>query len=101
MEMGLSFEIANDGLEGVEAFKKGSFDLILMDENMPNMNGIQATKKILELERQQGLKPTPIIAVTANALHGDKERFLAAGMCDYMSKPFDDEDLKRVFQTYL
>jgi PAS domain S-box-containing protein len=101
MEMGLSFEIANDGLEGVEAFKKGGFDLILMDENMPNMNGIEATKQILELERQQGLKSTPIIAVTANALHGDRERFLAAGMRDYMSKPFDDEDLKRIFHTYL
>lgn len=100
-EMGLSFDIANDGLEGVRAFEKGHYDLILMDENMPNMNGMEATAKIHALEKEKDLKPTPIVAVTANALHGDKERFLAAGMIDYISKPFDESDLKRVFAIYL
>lgn len=101
LEMGLSFDMANDGLEAVEAFKNSSYDLILMDENMPNMNGIQATHQIQAIEKEKGLNPTPIVAVTANALHGDKERFLEAGMIDYISKPFDDKDLKRTFKTYL
>ncbi|MDA7818202.1 ABC transporter substrate-binding protein [Sulfurimonas sp.] len=98
-ELGLDSEIANDGLEAIAAMEnENSYDLILMDENMPNMNGIEATKKIREMSR---CKNIPIIAVTANALKGDKEKFLAAGMSDYISKPIDAQKLENILRKYL
>ncbi len=97
----LIFEIANDGLEAIELFKKEKFDLILMDENMPNLNGIEATKRILEIEREEGLEHTPIIALTANALKGDRERFLAAGMDEYLTKPINKEKLAKTFNQFM
>jgi len=100
-EMGLNVQIANDGLEAIEAFKKKEFDLILMDENMPNLNGIEATQKIRALESANMAQHTPIIAVTANALQGDKEKFLAAGMNDYIGKPIEAGTLKKSLQTFL
>ncbi len=94
----ISFDIANDGFEAITAFNKKSYDLILMDENMPNLNGIEATKRILQIEREQ-LKPhTPIVALTANALKGDRERFLAAGMDDYLTKPVDQATLAQTIE---
>ena len=88
-KMKISYELADDGIEAIEVFKKGKFDAVLMDENMPNMNGIEATKHILKYEEENNLKHTPIIALTANALKGEKKRFLNAGMDDYLSKPLD------------
>ena len=92
----LKCAIANDGLEAIEAFKNSKYDAILMDENMPNMNGIQATKEILKIEQAQNLEHTPIIALTANALKGDKEKFLSAGMDQYITKPVNQERLSKV-----
>ena len=65
------------------------------------MNGIEATKNIRELELEKSLTPTPIIAVTANALTGDKEKFIDAGMDDYIAKPYSEEDIIKVLQRYL
>jgi CheY-like chemotaxis protein/signal transduction histidine kinase len=82
-------------LNGVEALEKVSgdwFDLILMDISMPGMDGLQATAAIRAGERITG-EHTPIVAMTAHAMAGDRERFLAAGMDDYISKPFRAEDL--------
>lgn len=84
--IGLDYTIANDGIEAIEQFKKQPFDLILMDENMPRMTGIEATTEIRKLMEGKDIK---IIAITANALEGDKERFLKAGMNDYLKKPLD------------
>ena len=84
---GMTYEMAHNGVEAVEKFQEGNYDLILMDENMPKLSGIGATKAILEIEEEQNLKHTPIISLTANALSGDREHFLAAGMDDYLSKP--------------
>lgn len=98
---GLSYEIAKDGCEAVEKFKAGRFDLILMDENMPNMNGTEATKRILQLEREHDIPHTPVISLTANALKGDRERFLEAGFDDYLSKPIDPKKLLRTLKRYL
>ncbi len=95
---GLTYETANDGTEAVEKFKTGKYDLILMDENMPKLNGTGATKAILALENKQGLKHTPIISLTANALKGDKERLLSSGMDDYLSKPVDPNLLIHMLQ---
>ncbi len=100
-ELGVTYDIANDGLEGVEAFEKGNYDLILMDENMPNLNGIGAVKRIRELERTQGSEPTPVIAVTANAMSEDRTRFLEAGMDGYLSKPYTEEEVRQVLSQYL
>ena len=88
-------DIANDGIEAIQKVKEKKYDLIFMDENMPNMNGIEASKKIKEL----GIN-TPIIAVTANALSGDKERFLEV-MEGYIPKPIDKDKLVEVLNKYL
>jgi signal transduction histidine kinase len=98
---GLTYEMANDGVEAIEKFKNGKFDLILMDENMPKLNGTEATKEILKIEKEQGLKHTPIISLTANALKGDREQFLAAGFDDYLSKPIDPQKLLKTMKHLL
>jgi CheY-like chemotaxis protein len=72
-----------------------------MDENMPNMGGTEATQKILEIEREEGRKHTPVIALTANALQGDKERFLEAGFDDYLSKPVDPPTLLATIKQHV
>ncbi len=97
----LEHEIANDGNEAVAMFKKNKYDLILMDENMPNLNGIEATKQILEIEKQNNLEHTPIIALTANALKGDREKFMEAGMDEYLSKPINKETLATTIKIFL
>jgi signal transduction histidine kinase len=98
---GLTYDMANDGLEAIEKFKTGKYDLILMDENMPNMGGMDAAQQIAKLEKEGGLTHTPVVSLTANALKGDRERFLAAGFDDYLSKPIDPDTLKRVMCRFL
>ena len=98
---GASHEIAVNGLEAIEKFKTGSYNLILMDENMPLLGGIDAAKAILKIEQEQMLKHTPIISLTANALKGDKERFLEAGMDDYLSKPIEPVKLIQTIRSLL
>jgi signal transduction histidine kinase len=98
---GLTYDMANDGLEAVEKFKTGKYDLILMDENMPNMGGMDAAQQIAKLEEEGGLVHTPVVSLTANALKGDRERFLEAGFDDYLSKPIDPDLLKRVMRRFL
>jgi len=79
--------LAVDGQEAVDLFKSQPPDIILMDVWMPNVDGFSATALIRELERERGLHRTPIIALTANAVRGDRDKCLAAGIDDYMSKP--------------
>ena len=99
---GISYDIANDGVEAVEMFRKKHYDLILMDENMPRMNGIEATAEIRKFERENGREsPVPIIALTANAVVGDRERLIAAGMNEYISKPVNPDLLGRAIATLL
>ena len=95
MKAGVSVEVANDGIEAVETWQKESFDAILMDVQMPDMDGFEATRRIRKLEEKKE-KKTPIIAMTANALKGDEEKCLAAGMDGYVSKPINQDLL---FQT--
>ena len=94
---------ADTATNGLEAFNKYSmnpdkYDVIFMDVQMPVMDGIEATQEILEFEKEEGLPHTPIIAVTANVLKGDRERFLGSGMDDYISKPINKEELHRVLE---
>ncbi|WP_373035591.1 CHASE domain-containing protein [Sulfurimonas sp.] len=100
-ELGVDYKIANNGQEAVDMFGNDSFSIILMDENMPIMNGIEAVKKIREIEIKGSLLPTPIIAVTANAINGDKKRFIEAGMNDYIAKPYSETDIKKVLFRYM
>lgn len=100
-EFGVTYEIADDGVIGVEYFTKGRFDLVLMDENMPNLSGIKATQQIRKYEQEHAQKPTPVIAVTANAQKEDRERFLAAGMDDYLSKPYTEDQLRHILSRYI
>lgn len=85
-------DIAENGKTALDLFGLNRYDLILMDIQMPVMNGITATKKIREIEESTNTH-TPIIAITANAMLGDKETCLSAGMDDYLSKPYQMEDL--------
>jgi len=85
---GYEVDLAEDGLKGVEMWEKGDYDLVLMDVQMPRMDGFEATSAIREKERARG-GHTPIVAITAYALEKDKEECLAAGMDAYMSKPID------------
>jgi len=88
-----------DGEECVEIFKKEIFDVILMDVQMPRMDGIEATKKIREIDRKRGLH-TPIIAMTAHAMKGDREKFIAAGMDDYIAKPMKAVQLYEIIEKH-
>ncbi len=98
---GLTYDTAINGLEAVEQFKRKKYDLILMDENMPKLGGIAATKIILDIEKETNLEHTSIISLTANALKGDRERFLEAGMDDYLTKPIDPKLLINTLRKYL
>ena len=91
---------ACDGVEAVECWRRGGIDVILMDCQMPRQDGFDATAEIRREEELRGLPRTPIIAVTANALAGDRERCLAAGMDDYMSKPVSFSRLKTMLESW-
>jgi CheY-like chemotaxis protein/HPt (histidine-containing phosphotransfer) domain-containing protein len=92
---GNQVEIAQDGAQAVEIYLQQTFDVILMDIQMPNLNGFEATAKIREMEKASGTH-IPIIAMTAHVMKGDRERCLEAGMDDYVSKPID---VKLLFQA--
>ncbi|WP_299479397.1 PAS domain S-box protein [uncultured Roseibium sp.] len=87
---GCDIDIANNGKEAVQAASKRDYDCILMDISMPEMDGIEATQRI---RRGQRNLETPIVALTAYSLRGDKERFLESGMTDFLAKPVEKEDL--------
>jgi signal transduction histidine kinase/CheY-like chemotaxis protein len=92
---------ARNGCEAVLAFQAETFDLVLMDCQMPEMDGFEATQAIRQWEKDKHRSPTRIIALTANALKGDRERCLKAGMDDYLSKPFTTEQLRDVSTSHM
>jgi CheY-like chemotaxis protein len=92
-------EVATDGLQAVEAFSRQSYDLILMDCQMPVMDGFEATRRIRQLEGDT--HHTPIIAVTSGAIYTAKEPCLNAGMDDFVSKPVSAELLRKVLKLWL
>jgi CheY-like chemotaxis protein len=93
--------IANNGIEAIEAFAKQNYDLILMDCEMPEMDGYSATGTIRQIEASKNLKHIPVIAMTAHALKEDKEICLKAGMDDYISKPFGVSQLDYILSWWL
>jgi signal transduction histidine kinase/ligand-binding sensor domain-containing protein/DNA-binding response OmpR family regulator len=90
--LGSTADVAADGFEALAALRRQTYDLVLMDVHMPGMDGLEATRRIRE-EWPAGRRPR-IVAITANALFGDRESCLAAGMDDYLSKPMRIEDLR-------
>ena len=97
---GFQVLLASSGHEALKLYAKQRFDVILMDIQMPDISGIEVTRLMREQEKGTG-RATPIIAVTSNALKGDRERFLAAGLDGYVSKPIDFDQLFVTIQDLL
>jgi signal transduction histidine kinase/DNA-binding response OmpR family regulator len=98
---GCSVHIANNGLEALEAVQKNSYDLVMMDCMMPEMDGYQATRRLRKLQQAGSLPYFPIVALTANAIKGDREKCLNAGMDGYLAKPFSAESLLTTIQDWV
>lgn len=98
LHIGLDVELADNGQKALDKLETQTFDLVLMDIQMPVMDGLTATKQI---RRQPHLKHLPVIAMTAHAMQGDKEKSLVAGMNDHLTKPIDAEQLKTVLCRWL
>jgi signal transduction histidine kinase/CheY-like chemotaxis protein len=100
-DLGLTITVANNGLEAFEKRKNGNFDLIFMDIQMPILDGMEATQEIIDFEVDTNQHHIPIIALTANALKGDRERFLAVGMDEYTTKPLVRSDIISLLNNFL
>jgi signal transduction histidine kinase/CheY-like chemotaxis protein len=98
---GLRVETVGDGAAALERALRRRYDLVLMDCQMPGMDGFEATRRIRAAERAAGAAPMPIVALTANALEGDRERSLAAGMDEHLAKPYDERALRALLQKLL
>jgi CheY-like chemotaxis protein len=95
--LGIEIAVAKNGEEALEAFKKNVFDLILMDIQMPVMDGLEATRHIRALQDEAGLHPQcAIVGLSAHAMSGDRERYLSEGMLDYLTKPIRTDALEAV-----
>jgi CheY-like chemotaxis protein len=84
---GCELVVVATGIEALEAWHRERFDLVLMDVQMPEMDGLEAAEQIRAVEKRRRVRGTPIVALTAHAMSGDRERCLAAGMDDYLAKP--------------
>jgi len=99
-KLGLQAQIVENGAQAVEAVRMRDYPVVLMDCHMPELDGFEATRMIRRMELNTG-KHTPIIAVTALAMAGDRERCIEAGMDDYISKPIDKERLKNKLNQWM
>ena len=100
-DLGLTISLASNGLEAFQKRKDGNFDLIFMDIQMPFLDGIEATREILEYEEEYNQPHVPILALTANALKGDRERFLEAGLDEYTTKPLVRSEIVSLLNHFL
>ncbi|MEO1085035.1 MAG: ATP-binding protein, partial [Acidobacteriota bacterium] len=98
--LGLSVDAVDDGAQAIEAMASKPYALVLMDCQMPVLDGYEATRRIRKLE-DEALREIPVVAVTAHAMKGDREKCLAAGMNDYLAKPFQQADLLAVLSRWL
>jgi CheY-like chemotaxis protein len=97
-DYGMDIRTADNGREAIEVARKGGLDVVLMDIMMPEMDGLETTREIRKIP---GCKDLPIVAVTAKAMKGDRERCIEAGAWDYLSKPVDREQLLTVLKAWL
>ena len=100
-KVGFTCDLVANGKEALAALQSKEYDLVLMDCQMPEMDGFEATRQYRTREVERVAKPVPIIALTANALRGDRERCLEAGMTDYLTKPIDPIKLIDLVQQYV
>lgn len=100
-ELNLAYDVATSGKQAVEKFKDNHYDVIMMDVQMPEMDGFTATKIIRQIEAEKNMGATPIIGMTAHALVGDKDKCIEAGMDVYLAKPLITEEVKIVVLKYL
>lgn len=98
---GCAVVVVGDGQEALDTWEQGDFDLILMDCQMPVMDGYTAARSLRERERQSGRAPTAVIALTANSYPEDRQRCLAAGMNGFLCKPFSEEQLRALLDGWL
>jgi two-component system sensor histidine kinase/response regulator len=101
ISLGCELAVATNGDEALLQLATSPFDIVLMDCQMPVLDGMSATRRWRTRERESGRPPTPIIALTANAMQGDREACLAAGMDDYLSKPFTAQQLRDALQKFV
>lgn len=101
VKLGYNIDIADNGQIAVAKIKQNHYDLVLMDCQMPIMDGFAATRKIREIELERSTKPVTIIAMTANAMEGDREKCIDAGMNDYLCKPVKMESFKTIIHKWL
>ncbi len=101
LRYGVTVELANNGLEAFEKRKSENYDLIFMDIQMPVMDGVEATHEIINYEVEEHLEHIPIIALTANALNGDRERFITEGLDEYIPKPIESNELLYILKKFL
>ena len=98
---GFAYDVAGDGQKACELFKQKIYDAALFDVQMPVMDGIAATQEIREIEQKEKRKRLPIIAVTARAMFGDKERILENKLDDYIAKPYNLNDVVETLNKYI
>jgi CheY-like chemotaxis protein len=98
--LGYEVEIVNNGVEAIKAIAEKSYDLILMDIQMPEMDGLETTRYIRKQELESQLPPIAIVAMTANATDDDQNVCRDAGMSDYISKPIQIDKLKNMLKQY-
>ena len=98
---GFSYDIAENGEKAIELFKQKDYDAALFDVQMPVMDGIAATQEIREIEQKEHRKRLPIIAVTARAMFGDKERILENKLDDYIAKPYNLNTVVETLNKYI
>ena len=98
--LGIEVSFANNGQEALQHRMENEYDMIFMDIEMPVMGGMEATAKILSYERSNRKRHTPIVALTANALTGDRQKYIGAGMDGYLSKPLQLDDLMELLTEY-
>ncbi len=99
--LGLRCDTAIDGKEALTQFEAGRFDIVFMDCQMPVMDGYEATRRIRRLEQSEGRLPTPVVAMTANAMEGDRDKCIKAGMDDYLAKPVSLPELRATVSSWL
>jgi PAS domain S-box-containing protein len=100
-DLGCSYDVARTGVEALALWQRNNYALVLMDIQMPEMDGFSATRSIREQEKKKGIPYTPIIGMTAHALVGDKDKCIAAGMDAYLPKPIIEIELKQKILKYL
>jgi PAS domain S-box-containing protein len=99
--LGYQTDVAVNGIEAVAACRNVDYEIVLMDNQMPQMDGLTATREIRKIEVGRGKPPVPIVALTADAMQGDREKCMAAGMNDYLSKPFKAVQLSQVLERWV